>query len=176
MRIRHELRWRKRRAICRNTQLLRSRAVRLVAGATALVSLALAATQPGHAETSRTEDNRQAVLAFYEAGLNQKDYANASRYLGPHYVQHNPMAADGKDGFAKFIGYLRANYPDSHSAIRQVFADGNFVILHVLEKLHPDDRGNAIVDIFRLEDGKIVEHWDVKQSIPDDPANQNGMF
>lgn len=158
--------------------MLRGRAVRLVigVGATALVSLALAAAPPGYAAASHTEGNKQAVLAFYEAGLNQKDYATASRYFGRRYVQHNPAAADGKEGFAKFIGYLRANYPDSHSAIRQVFADGDFVILHVQEKLHPDDLGNAIVDIFRLEDGKIVEHWDVKQSIPDHPANQNGMF
>ena len=158
--------------------MLRSRAVRLVIAAsiTVLVSLALAAAQPGHAAASRTEGNKQAVLAFYKAGLNQKDYATASRYFGPSYVQHNPTAADGKEGFAKSIERLRANYPDSRNKIRQVFADSDFVILHVLEKLHPDDRGNGIVDVFRLEDGKIVERWDLKQSIPDHPANQNGMF
>lgn len=162
----------------RIAELLRRRAVKLVigTGATALVSLALAAAQPGHAAASRTEDNKKAALAFYEAGLNQKYYATASRYFGRRYVQHNPTAAGGKEGFGKLIEYLRANYPDSHSAIRRVFADGDVVILHVLEKLHPDDRGNTIIDIFRLEDGKIVEHWDVKEFIPVRPANQNSIL
>jgi predicted SnoaL-like aldol condensation-catalyzing enzyme len=57
-----------------------------------------------------------------------------------------------------------------------VFADGDYVILHVHAVRVPGTRGNAIVDIFKLENGKIVEHWDVIQEIPGEAANPNGMF
>lgn len=120
--------------------------------------------------------NKQTVLAFYEAGLNQKDFAAASKYLGPYYKQHNPNAADGIEGFRNFVNYLKEKVPTSHSEIRQVFADGDFVILHVHKTSSPTDRGVAIVDIFRLEQGKIVEHWDVTQAIPEKTASGNPMF
>lgn len=148
----------------------------IVAGALASCGLAAGATEASRAAEGATEANKRVVLAFYEAGLNRKDYVGASRFLGERYLQHNPTADDGREGFAKFVRFLRANYPDARSTVRQTFADGDFVILHVLERLHPSDRGNAIVDIFRLERGKIVEHWDVKQPIPDQAANGNGMF
>ena len=148
----------------------------VAAGALALCWLALGAAQPGRAAEGATVANKRVVLAFYEAGLNRKDYPAAARFLGERYVQHNPTSDDGRQGFAKFVGFLRTNYPDAHSIVRQVFADSNFVILHVLEKLRPGDRGNAIVDIFRLERGSIVEHWDVKQPVPEHPANRNSMF
>lgn len=120
--------------------------------------------------------NERIVREFYEAGLNRKDADAASLYLGPEYIQHNPAATDGAAGFAKFIAYLRHNHPQAHSEIRRSFSDGDFVILHVLERLEPGDRGNAIVDTFRLERRKIVERWDVKQEIPASSANSNGIF
>jgi predicted SnoaL-like aldol condensation-catalyzing enzyme len=86
-------------------------------------------------------------------------------------VQHNPGAADGPEGFRKFIGFLREKFPNSHSEIKRSFVDGDYVILHVHAVREPGTRGNAIVDIFKLEDGKIVEHWDVVQPIPENPAN-----
>ena len=124
----------------------------------------------------RGEQNKRVVAAFHEAGLNQKDFPAASRYLGQRYVQHNPNASDGREGSADFIRYLRSTYPDAHSSIRQAVAEDDYVILHVLAHLRPGDRGNAIIDIFRLERGRIVEHWDVKQPIPEHRANPNGMF
>ena len=122
------------------------------------------------------EANKKTVIAFYEAGLNQKDFAKAAQYFGPRYIQHNPNAADGPEGFKRFVEFLREKFPQSHSEIKQVFADGDYVILHVHAVREPGTRGNAIVDIFRLENGKIVEHWDVVQPIPDHAANANGMF
>ncbi len=120
--------------------------------------------------------NKQTVLAFYEAGLNQKNFVTASQYLGPTYKQHNPGAADGVEGFRQFINFLKEKVPTSHSEIKQVFVDGDFVILHVHKTPSPADRGVAIIDIFRLEHGKIVEHWDVTQAIPEKTVNGNGMF
>ena len=122
------------------------------------------------------EANKKTVIAFYEAGLNQKDFAKAAQYFGPRYIQHNPNAADGPEGFKRFVEFLREKFPQSHSEIKQVFADGDYVILHVHAVREPGTRGTAIVDIFRLENGKIVEHWDVVQPIPDHAANANGMF
>ncbi len=120
--------------------------------------------------------NKRIVLAFYEEAINRKDFEKASKYLGPHYIQHNQNAADGAEGLKNFIAFLREKYPNSHSEIKQIFADRNYVILHVHAVRIPGTRGAAIVDIFRLENDKIVEHWDVHEEIIDKPANQNGMF
>lgn len=124
----------------------------------------------------KLEANKQTVLAFYEAGLNQKDFAAASKLIGKRYVQHNPLVADGIEGFKAFLSYLKEKFPSLRAEIKNVFADGDFVIVHVHAVREPGQRGSAIVDIFKLEDGKIVEHWDVIQPIPEDAANPNGMF
>jgi len=125
----------------------------------------------------KLEMNKRTVLAFYEAGINNKDFDAASTFIGDRYVQHNPLIADGLDGFKAFIGYLRETFPQLRAEIRHIFAEGDFVIGHVHGVRVPGQRGSAIVDIFKLEDGKIIEHWDVMQPIPEDaPANQNGMF
>ena len=146
---------------------------------TAVAALLLAlASSTAMAATSdaQQEANRKVVLAFYEKGLNQKDADAALAYVGNRYVQHNPGAADGPEGFRKFIGFLREKFPNSHSEIKRSFVDGDYVILHVHAVREPGTRGNAIIDIFKLEDGKIVEHWDVVQPVPETPANNNTMF
>src|SRR5579859_6669053 len=128
------------------------------------------------ADDKQEEANKKTVIAFYEAALNQKDFAAAQKYMGARYTQHNPNAADGPEGFKKFLDFLREKYPQSHSDIKQAFADGDYVILHVHAMREPNTAGAAIVDIFKLENGKIVEHWDVIQPVPDKSANSNGMF
>ncbi|XAH25349.1 nuclear transport factor 2 family protein [Xylophilus sp. GW821-FHT01B05] len=141
-----------------------------------LVACAPLPRNAGAQATPQQEANRQAVLAFYEKGLNQKDADAALQYVGNRYVQHNPGAQDGPEGFRKFVAFLREKFPQSRSEIKQSFVDGDYVILHVHAVRAPGERGNAIVDIFKLENGKIVEHWDVVQPIPEKAANTNGMF
>ena len=141
----------------------------------AVILLALASPSAWAAD-AKQEANRKAVLEFYEKGLNQKDADGAIAYMGDRYVQHNPGAADGPEGFRKFIGFLREKFPNSRSEIKRSFVDGDYVILHVHAVREPGSRGAAIIDIFKLENGKIVEHWDVAQPIPENPANNNGMF
>jgi|EndMetStandDraft_6_1072998.scaffolds.fasta_scaffold681981_1 predicted SnoaL-like aldol condensation-catalyzing enzyme len=145
----------------------------MIAASIFMMSLGSSAAMAGSAQE---EANRTAVLAFYEKGLNQKDADAALAYVGDRYVQHNPNAADGPDGFRKFIGFLREKFPNSRSEIKRSFVDGDYVILHVHSVREPGTRGRAIVDIFKLENGKIVEHWDVVQEIPENPANGNTMF
>ncbi len=122
------------------------------------------------------DDNKKTVVDFYDKAINQKDFAAAAAYLGPRYIQHNQHAADGAEGLKNFLAFLKEKFPKSHSEIRRVFADGDFVILHVHAVREPGTRGMAVVDIFRLEKGKIAEHWDVHEDIIDKPANTNGMF
>jgi predicted SnoaL-like aldol condensation-catalyzing enzyme len=128
------------------------------------------------ADAKQMEENKMAVTAFYDAAINQKDFDAAAKFIGPRYVQHNPRAADGPEGLKAFLGVLREKFPDYHSEIKRVFADGDYVILHVHNVPMPGARGAAIVDIFKLEGGKIVEHWDVRQEIPEQSANSNTMF
>jgi len=128
------------------------------------------------ADKSEQQINKENVISFYQKAINEKDFEAAEKYLGDKYIQHNPMAADGKEGLERFIGFLKAKAPKYHSEIKNAFADGDYVILHVHNIPAPGEIGKAIVDIFRLEKGKIVEHWDVIQKIPAKAANENGMF
>ncbi|HWO03626.1 MAG TPA: nuclear transport factor 2 family protein [Methylomirabilota bacterium] len=140
------------------------------------VALLLAASAALAAAGEREEANKKAVVEFYDKALNQKDFEAAAPYFGSRYVQHNPNAPDGIDGFKAFLGFLTEKFPQSRSEIKRVLADGDYVILHVHAVRTPGERGSAIVDVFKLENGKIVEHWDVVQPIPEKSANGNGMF
>jgi len=128
------------------------------------------------ADAKQMEENKKAVTEFYDLAINQKNFEAAAKFIGPRYVQHNPRAADGPEGLKAFLGVLREKFPDYHSDIKRAFADGDYVILHVHNVPTPGARGNAIVDIFKLENGKIVEHWDIRQEIPEQAANANTMF
>ena len=142
----------------------------------AAFSLLIASPAALAADAKQMEENKKIVAAFYDAAVNQKDFEKASQYLGARYIQHNPLAADGREGFEGFITFLKDKFPNNRSEIKRIFADGDYVIVHVHAVREPGTRGNAIVDIFKLENGKVVEHWDVIQPIPEKAANDNGMF
>ena len=120
--------------------------------------------------------NKKNVEEFYDLIINQKDFAAARKFIGSRYRQHNPLVADHPEGLSAFIEFLKTNYPDARSEIKRSFADGDYVILHVHSRRSPNALGRAIIEIFRLENGKIEEHWDVIQEIPATSANPNGMF
>jgi predicted SnoaL-like aldol condensation-catalyzing enzyme len=143
----------------------------------ALVAMTAGMAGPAFGVDARQqEENKRTVCEFYEAAINRKDADRAMTYLGSRYIQHNQNAADGAEGLRKFILFLRDRHPQAHSEIRRVFAEGDYVILHVHAVRDPGTRGMAVIDIFRLEQGKIVEHWDVHEDILERPANANGMF
>ncbi len=114
---------------------------------------------------SSSEKTKSIVLNFYEAALNEKNLDKAAAYLGDTYIQHNPYVADGPEGFKQFIQFLKETYPLSHNEVKRAFVDGNYVILHVHSVRVPGTLGRAIVEIFRVDNYKVVEHWDVIQSI-----------
>jgi predicted SnoaL-like aldol condensation-catalyzing enzyme len=144
----------------------------------AAAGLALLVAMPAAhaADGAQMEANKKTIAAFYDAVLNQKDFDAAAKYLGPRYTQHNPGAADGPEGLKGFVAFLKDKFPNNRSEIKRMFADGDYVIVHVHAVREPGTRGNAIIDIFKLENGKVVEHWDVVQPIPEKAANDNGMF
>jgi predicted SnoaL-like aldol condensation-catalyzing enzyme len=123
------------------------------------------------------EANKRTVREWNDLAFNQRKPEEAvAKYLGPHYRQHNPGAADGAEPFIGFVKRFAQTYPDFRVEPKRIIAEGDYVVLHSHLILKPGDRGRAVVDIFRLENGKIVEHWDVVQEVPETPANNNTMF
>jgi predicted SnoaL-like aldol condensation-catalyzing enzyme len=123
------------------------------------------------------ERNKQTVIAFYTRAFNDKQPADAvAKYVGSEYIQHNPDTPDGADAFIHSTTGLITKFPQVSVEIKRVIAEGDLVVAHNIVKLAPEDRGMAGADIFRLRDGKIVEHWDVRQPIPETAANDNTMF
>lgn len=99
-----------------------------------------------------------------------------AKYLGTNYRQHNPGTADGPESFIKTVKWFAQNFPEFRMETKRIIAEGDLVVLHSHLILKPGDRGSAVVEIFRLENGKIVEHWDVVQEVPETSANNNTMF
>lgn len=125
----------------------------------------------------QTELNKKIVTQFYEGVfIRHQVKLYSDRYIGNQYIQHNPHVPDGKAPFVDyFTQYFKEN-PQAKNTIKRIIADGDLVALHVHSTQNEQDLGQAIVDIFRLENGKIVEHWDVIQPVNKESANSNTMF
>ncbi|HWI02141.1 MAG TPA: ester cyclase [Propionibacteriaceae bacterium] len=122
-------------------------------------------------------ESKRVVRSFYEESFNDGDPEGAvKRYLGDRYIQHNPQAADGPEAFIGFVKWIRSEHPQIHIDIKRMIAEDDLVVTHSNLQHSAEDRGTAVVDIFRVENGKIVEHWDVVQPIPEEAANDNTMF
>ena len=120
--------------------------------------------------------NKQLVETFWNELFNKHNVNIIDNSVGSTYVQHNPTYPDGKEAFKVAVaGYLN-EFPESSAEIKRIVSDKEYVFLHNHIKLNAQDRGQAAVDIFRVENGKIVEHWDVIQDIPEKSEHTNPMI
>ncbi len=140
----------------------------------ALTALALAFTAPAHADAAA---NKKLVLDMANMLFVQHKVDQAiDTYFAPNYIQHNPMAQSGAEAIRGFFKQFYAANPQATIEIKRSLADGDLVAIHYNSKFKPGERGYAVVDIFRIANGKIAEHWDVAQPVPEKSANNNGMF
>jgi predicted SnoaL-like aldol condensation-catalyzing enzyme len=130
-----------------------------------------------NSKQDQLETNKTNVMAFYDLMFNGCKPAEAiSKYVGDVYIQHNAEVADGKEAFIAYFDQMAKDYPGKRVEFKRAIAEGNFVVLHC-RQIWPGLPDYAGIDIFRLdENGKVVEHWDVLQTVPDKIAHGNGMF
>jgi predicted SnoaL-like aldol condensation-catalyzing enzyme len=127
-------------------------------------------------DTQTTQDLKQTVVDFFDlAFVQRRPREAADRHMASDYVQHNPQAPDGAEAFVGVIEHILGQAPDATFEVKRVIAEGDLVVIHHLLRMSAEDRGSAVVDIFRVDGGKIVEHWDVLQPVPEASANTNGM-
>ncbi len=126
---------------------------------------------------NQLEQNKKTAVSFYELMFNKGKPAEAiEKFIGDVYIQHNPLVGDGKEAFITFFEQSAKDYPGKRVHVKRALAEGNYVVLHCHQEW-PGDDDYASMDIFGFDDqGKIVEHWDVLQIIPDTAAHTNTMF
>lgn len=133
---------------------------------------------PVQADVDTLQNNKKLVVDFYSEVLLKGNAKAIDRYIGDVYIQHNPNLPDGKEALRQLVESFPPRDPDAAPGgeIVRVVAENDLVVLHVRNFNWPGPHGGAIVDIFRVEDGMIVEHWDVIQAVPAESRNSNTMF
>lgn len=125
------------------------------------------------------KENKKLVIDFYDLAFNQhQPVLAAEKYLSEEYVQHNPHVASGR---AAFIEAFKDEFKNPENRklkniFKRTIAEDDLVVLHSHKINFPGDIGVAGIDIFRVKNGKITEHWDVNQKIPATSKNSNTMF
>jgi predicted SnoaL-like aldol condensation-catalyzing enzyme len=126
--------------------------------------------------TEQEQKNLTAVLDFYDVVINGQQYDRAGEFLDDNYIQHKPEVETGVKGVLDFVRSVYAQAPEHKARIVRSFADGNYVILHVHIMNGVEAPNIAVMDIFRVENGKLMEHWDVASPVPGTAKNVNGVF
>lgn len=141
-----------------------------------LAALLLLSAAPAKAPVCKLTP-KQVVTRFMDEFYIKGEVRHAfETWVDPTYIQHNPYAASGRDAAIAFLEpFMKAN-PGHQAEIKRILADGNMVMVHTHSRMKPEERGSAVVDIFRVKGCKVMEHWDVLQPVPEKSANNNTMF
>jgi predicted SnoaL-like aldol condensation-catalyzing enzyme len=126
--------------------------------------------------TEREEANLQLVRDMFTHVLNPMDSAAVDRFVAPGYIQHSQLAPPGRDALKAFLDMIREQTPEAVHDVKRIFVDGDHVTVHYHVRRFPGDKGWAVIDIFRVEDGLIAEHWDVMQDVVEGGPNPNSPF
>lgn len=121
------------------------------------------------------DNNKKVVVDFYQQMFGDKDITTVDRYIVADYIQHNPTVADGAEAFKEAAKEWFKGAPKTKVDIQHIAAEDDLVFIHI-KNSNPDGSLKSTIDIFRLKDGKIVEHWDVHQNVPEEAANDHPMF
>lgn len=122
------------------------------------------------------ENNKKNAIAFYKMAYEGNPKKAVKLYVGDQYIQHNPDVADGLSGFIKYFERMQDEYPDKSIEFVRCIAEGDLVALHT-HQTWPENDQYVTMDFFRFDqNGKICEHWDAIQQIPEKSANPNTMY
>ena len=126
--------------------------------------------------TQKIEINRENAIAFYRAAYEGNPRWAVEQFVGEEYIQHNPLVGNGKEAFISYFEKMAKEYSDKSINFVRAIAEGDLVALHT-HQIWPGNEEYVTMDFFRFDDnGKIVEHWDALQEIPEESANGNTMY
>jgi predicted SnoaL-like aldol condensation-catalyzing enzyme len=122
------------------------------------------------------EQNKANAVEFYRLAFVGQAQKGVDLFVGDEYIQHNPLVGDGPGPFVKYFERMSSEYPDKSIEFVRVIAEGTLVALHT-HQTWPGNEEYVTMDFFRFDDnGKIVEHWDAMQQIPEHSENGNTMY
>ncbi|UUU33045.1 nuclear transport factor 2 family protein [Streptomyces sp. CA-210063] len=147
-----------------------------VAVVPAVAAPTAAAERVSYGDASRLGYQKAVAVRVLKGVFEEGDTAVVDRYVRPDYIQHNPLAPDGAETLKGLAGVMNQQFPDAEYDVKRVLAQGDLVLVHSNVVLTPGSRGSAVFDIFRFQGGRIAEHWDVVQEVPESSANGNDMF
>mgnify|MGYP001818505744 FL=1 len=125
---------------------------------------------------NKLEANKQSAIAFYRTAYSGDPATAVEMYVGAEYIQHNPLVGDGKQAFIDYFTEMALQYPDKEIEFIRAIAEGDLVALHT-HQTWPGNEEYVTMDFFRFDtDGKIIEHWDAIQDVPDESKNGNPMY
>lgn len=127
--------------------------------------------------TPQEQANLDLVLRMYHELLIPMDSSRVDEFIPPDYIQHSAHAPPGTKALKDFLDFIKQDSPNATQTIHRVLVDGDLVAVHLhVVRWPPDDPGLAVVDIFRVANGKIAEHWETIAEVPAKPINPLGMF
>ncbi|MFT4280598.1 nuclear transport factor 2 family protein [Microbacterium sp.] len=126
--------------------------------------------------TDTLSANKELVAYVFDQLFSHANAAVIDTHFSPDYVQHSPAAGDGLAGLHGFIAFAKTTFPDSRATVHHLFAEGDLVVVHSNIVAVPQTPGFAAIDIFRVVDGVIVEHWDASSEAPEETLSGNDLY